>query len=90
MLTFVVVFFSNTHPEMQVIDNLNFRWPQACAEIITYRIPQRNFEITKKTSTLSIEIQRQQLNQTERNGEGNERTIAISLILSLFINFVFV
>ncbi|CAG9531189.1 unnamed protein product [Cercopithifilaria johnstoni] len=63
------------------------RWPKACSEVISYRIPERNLTIKQQRNSTIIN-QTQQMKQIETNGDGNQKLIKLlSLLLSLFIYF---
>ncbi|EFO24181.1 hypothetical protein LOAG_04303 [Loa loa] len=64
------------------------RWPQACAEIITYRIPGQNSTVMQQTN-LGITIQPQQMKQIKTNGQRSQKLIKLmsSLLLLLLIYF---
>uniref|UniRef100_A0AAF5PUK3 CPG4 domain-containing protein n=2 Tax=Wuchereria bancrofti TaxID=6293 RepID=A0AAF5PUK3_WUCBA len=63
------------------------RWPQACTEIITYRIPKQNLTTMQQTN-LTITIQPQQIKQIEKSGQQSQKMIKLlSSFLSLFIYF---
>uniref|UniRef100_A0A915PJ98 Uncharacterized protein n=1 Tax=Setaria digitata TaxID=48799 RepID=A0A915PJ98_9BILA len=61
------------------------RWPQACAEVITYRLPERNLTAKQQSSSNSTALK----NQIRSNGERGQETIELlsSVLLSLLIHF---
>ncbi|VBB30252.1 unnamed protein product [Acanthocheilonema viteae] len=65
------------------------RWPKACAEIITYGIPERNLTVAEQPNSSSI-IQPQQMKQIETNGQshGSQKFIKLLSLLLLFIYFI--
>lgn len=70
------------------IRNSNFRWPQACAEVITYRIPKRNLTAIQQTNSNITIQQSQQMKQIRTNGQGRQKLMEfLPLLLSLFIYF---
>ncbi|MCP9262668.1 hypothetical protein DINM_006028 [Dirofilaria immitis] len=63
------------------------RWPQACAEVITYKIPERNLTNMQQTNA-NITIPLHQINQ-KSSGQQSQKLIKLLplLLLSLIIYF---
>uniref|UniRef100_A0A0R3RLI4 CPG4 domain-containing protein n=1 Tax=Elaeophora elaphi TaxID=1147741 RepID=A0A0R3RLI4_9BILA len=69
------------------IRNSNFRWPQACLEVITYRIPKRN--LTGMQRINSSTMQPQQMKQIEINGQESQKLIKLlSPLLSILVYYI--